>query len=883
MNLELLTTKIVMPRVADAVRRERSEVLLERVLTSRLTLVSAAAGAGKSTLIASWFTRHGLRPCWLTLDDRDNDAGRFLRYCLAALRSAVPALPHPESLETGGDHEPWLIRIINAIAESGSDVFLVLDDYHAIRRQAVHEIVETLLTHGPPALHLIVVTREDPPLPLARVRGRGELVELRTADLRLGVEEVDGILTSMGVRPGHEAVRQLTRRTEGWAVGVRLVALALLGRPSTDEAVRSIVDDPRHLLEFAAEEVWAALGDELATFTRTVAPLGRATEELAAAVTGCADAARHLDRLVSMNLLVERSGRWYRFHGILGELAARSLAERGPEALRVIHRRAARWYLDAGHPDEAACQLMQCDDYETASELLEQVGDRATKEDDLVNLARAGARLPDAVLVRHPLLCVHLAVSQIVGGEPSEAFPRWTAFADTGDAEGRYDGERAAVSAVMAFFAGNLEMAKESAQRALRRVPDRRRLIRVLALSALCVTKIWEGEVRTATIIAEEALEIGRAMGSRFVQCAVYRRLLEAAALAADHLRAAWYLTRMRERMVDSNGTPLPFTGFALLTHAEILLAENRLDDAAALVSEGLEQIDGWEPAVLSGPMLIAARIHEARGETDQAHASYDRAERYARQFELTQLDERYVGAYLARFRIRTGDLDGARAWARPWLADDEDRVTRPVRSSGVPLLDILERLTLCRLVLADSGPLDASDTVTAIAEPLTGVTRRLELAPFQLEALLLLAVAARRRGEDVQELMTAALRLGSRARLVRVFVEAGPEVARMVYEQLQTSDDRAFVATVLEAVPPADMASVYSSTREQGITPLSAREIEILRLLAEGLSNQDLADRLFVSLSTVKWHTSNVYGKLGVKSRISAVSKARALGLIDA
>lgn len=202
--------------------------------------------------------------------------------------------------------------------------------------------------------------------------------------------------------------------------------------------------------------------------------------------------------------------------------------------------------------------------------------------------------------------------------------------------------------------------------------------------------------------------------------------------------------------------------------------------------------------------------------------------------------------------------------------------------SSGIPLLDILERLTLCRLLLVDRGQHEAADTVTAIAGPLVEVTRRLDLAPFQLEALLLLAVAAKRGGEDAGVLMTTALRLGSRTRLIRVFVEAGPEVARMVYEQLETTSDRVFAAAVLDAVPPAHLASVQSMIREQGVTPLSAREIEILRLLAEGLSNQELADRLFVSLSTVKWHTSNVYGKLGVKSRVSAVSKARALGLID-
>ena len=877
----LMSTKTIPPRTVGVIQRDRLATFLERSRNARLTLVSAPAGSGKTTLLSGWFGAGCEGSCWLTLDDRDSDPVRFLRYCVAALRDVVPILPDPDVVD--GETDPWLITIVNSITAHGAEVVLVLDDYHAIRASSVHAILQTLVTHAPANLHVVVSTRVDPPFPLSLLRGRGELVELRADDLRFSNDEIASAASHHGLELDAELVSRIADRTGGWCVGVRLTLDAVRrSSPSTQDALEDTFG-PRTFHRFVADEVLDRLDDETAHVVAQLAPLGRVCEGLAAAILGESCPHRLTDFLLAQNLVVDAVGPWLRFPEPIVELTRRRLDSRSPGETSRVHRAAARWFLENAEPFEAAAHLRDAGDHDAAAEILERIADDAQKNTDVIEAARLASSLSAESVRRRPLLCVYLAVAEIVGAEPTEAFGAWLAAAAASDTDGRFDGERAAPLAVVQFFAGDLPRAKAAAQRALRRVPDRRRLLRVLSLSALAVVKMWEGDVRIAIDIAKEALEIGRSMGNAFVECAVSRRMLEAAFLAGDAEYAATVFDALRARYVDR---PYPFCGFAYLTYADVLLAQYRLDEAYAVANTGHELVDGWDPAVLSGPTLTIARIADARGDVPGAHALFVQAVRYASDFTLTRLDERYVGAYVARFRIRTGEYDGAWEWAAACGFSSESPFPGRAAQSpnDVPLLDFLETLTFARLLAATEACTEAPATIPRVIESIIEPLRANGLVPFELEATLLLALAADRRGDaGVTSLIESAVRLAAPRRLVLLFIELGDDVARLLYRHLEETSHRDFVAALLAAFPTEDRASAYRVVRDAGVTPLSPRELEILSLLADGLSNKELADAAFVSLATIKWHTSNIYTKLGVKSRIAAVSKARSLGLISA
>ncbi|TVR61462.1 MAG: hypothetical protein EA426_03440, partial [Spirochaetaceae bacterium] len=436
----LVSTKTIPPRATATIRRERLSGLFASARRARMTVVSAPAGAGKTTLAASWFAEDPSSSCWLTLDERDNDPVRFLRYCVAALRTVVPALPEPADVE--GECEPWLIQVINTIAEFGSDVVSFLDDYHAIDSSAVHTIVETLLRHAPGNFHLVIATRIDPPLGLSRLRGRGELVEVRADDLRFDVDETAALLSVLGIAADDTVIERVHRRTEGWGVGIRLSAPALVPRLGAEQSVSGAVDDTREFQRFISDEVLDRLDGDTARLVSQLAPLGRVCPELAAAVLGAPCPSRTAERLAEQNLILDFTGPWFRFPDVIVEITTDRLRGDSPGELRRIHSEAARWYRENSTPAEAAMHLIRAGENDAAAELLEKAADEALRNADLIDAVRIAAMLPDNVIGRRPLLCVYLAVAEIVGAEPSEKFGSWLEAAAAADPDRAYEGER---------------------------------------------------------------------------------------------------------------------------------------------------------------------------------------------------------------------------------------------------------------------------------------------------------------------------------------------------------------------------------------------------------------------------------------------------------
>ena len=910
----LVETKLFLPTPrAGIVTRPRLGERLSRE-GGRLILVSAPAGFGKTTLLRNWLSTTD-RVAWVSLDEADHNASTFWTYVVTALDRAVPgvgasALPPLQAGQQPTDQ--LLAGLLNELSVLPGEVTLVLDDYHLADGPDVGAGMSFLLEHLPPQLHLVLSTRADPGLPLARLRARGELIEIRAADLRFTTDESATYLNDVtGLDLTEENITALEERTEGWVAALQLAALSLQGRDDASRFIANFAGDDRYVVDYLVEEVLDRQPGPVRQFLLQTSVLDRLTGPLCDAVTGEPGGKAMLERLDRANLfLVPLDGqrRWYRYHHLFGDLLRSRLQDEHGDVAD-LHRRASDWHHQAGEPVPAVRHALAAGDLERAADLVELAVPPLRRNRQEATLRRWIGDLPDEVVERRPVLAMGFVgalmasnefddvprrlrdIEQLLNGHGSGGSNHAEddhALVVVDEAElTRLPGGIELYRGALALIGSDPDGALTHARLAVGLAPEQDDLTRASAAAVSGLASWTMGDLDAAYRGYTDAANGLRQLGyvSDVLGCSIILADLE---LTQGRLRQA---QRTYERALDlaigedpgMRGIRDMHTGLS-----QIALERNELAAAREHLRRGDEL---GEPAGLpKSPYrwrVVLALLREAEGDGETALGLLTEAQRlYVGDFAP---NVQPVPAMRARVLARQGDVAGALDWSRPSGVSADDDVS---------YLREYEQVTLARVLLAQHK-------LEAAQQPLddaVGLLLRLLVAAEDagrngtvIEIRVLLALAHQAAGDDAAALavLEPALALAEPEGYVRVFIGEGPPMIRLLTALDRVRPDWPYLRQLLQAASehadephrgprPTPTPQPGRPDADRLIEPLTERERDIMRLLASELDGPSIARELVVSLNTVRTHTKNIYAKLGVTNRRAAVARAHQLNLLS-
>ncbi len=894
-ELNATKTRSPLPRSAH-VPRPRLLQRLDEGGDSALTLMCTPPGFGKTALLAEW-VRRGPRPvAWLSLDGDDGDPIRFWRYVAAALEPTcvglstqlAPLLVGPESLPV----QHVVAKLVNALVSRSEQVVLILDDYHHVQTQAIHDALALLLERLPTQLRLIVATRSDPALPLARLRARGQLVELRAADLRFTSGEAATLLqqaTSSVLDV--ESLASLGARTEGWAVGLQLASLSLQHHDDPRAFVVSFSGTHRYVLDFLTEEVLARQPAERVRFLLETSVLEHVSGPLCDAVTGASDSQSLLEGLERDNIFLialDDSRRWWRYHHLFADVLRARLQQADPERVPMLHRNAATWFAEHGMIEPAIQHAVLANDLERAARLVEQHAQAYLLRNETATVQRWVAALPEDVVHARARLGLIAAALARIGGRIEDVEPLLAhveeSFRRDATASDAPDTGISNVPAMLALQRAALAYRRRDAPalRALSRDaraasgPDDRYLQYVinwyLAMAAFLDGRMFDVEEMLPAIETERwaALDFYAAMYAAYALSQAQRALGR-----LDNAR------RTCEEAIEAfgrvqPGTAFPTLGIAQVGLAEALLAQGDRDAALQLAVSGSELCEqlGYARWRVAG-LTTLARVLQARGDLGGALATFNEAGPSLAGAEAVTDLLNPIATERARMDLARGDVRAVQRWVESRGLDEQAEPS---------FVHEQEQLILVRLLLAQAAP----ERALALVRRLSALAELQQRHGSALEMQVLEAVALDAAGDRhmARSVLSDALIAGEAQGAVSTFVDGGARVKSLLESVGTGRLGRAYLDRVLVAFRPIanskmGVASQAIAARHELVEPLSDRELEVLRLVAGGRSNREIADELVVALDTVKKHVSHIFAKLGVSSRTQAAARGRELDLL--
>jgi LuxR family maltose regulon positive regulatory protein len=903
----LLTTKLRPPRMRPTlVARPRLREVLAGGEGRRLTLVSAPAGFGKTTLLGEWseqLLREGRSVAWVSLDESDNDPARFLSYLVAALRTvggdidegvlASLRSPEPPPVEAVAG------ALVNDLTEVPHEVTVVLDDYHVIGSEPVHEVASFLIEHLPDKVHLVISSRTDPPLPLPKLRARSQLSELRAADLRFTPEEATTFLGDvMGLSLSAKHVATLEEITEGWVAALQLAALSMRDLEDVSGFVGSFSGSTRHVLDFLGQEVLETQPQGVRQFLLGTCVLERMSAPLCDALTGHSDGQAMLERLERENLFVvalDDERRWYRYHHLFADFLKTRLERESLERIKELHRRAATWYEWNGWTSEAVEHALAAGDVEWASRLVEYNALAFVLRGEGATMDRWLSALPAGLVRSRPRLSLARAIWALISGRTDEVEPLLTdaerAFAtadqpheppveEAASGLANVPGTVAQLRAELARQRGEAERAIQFAQQALTHAGEGDRYLRYLSHWNLAVATLMQGRLGEAEDMLTELVRDPWATGPNhyFAVRACYT--LGQAQSGQGRLGAALETYRQGlELAAEAGRPPVPTAGVPHVGLAEILCEQNELDGALEHATEGVvlcRQLGYAQQLVTS--LTVLAWIRQARGDQAGALQAISEAERLVPNPNLLVDIIFPVVVQRARLLLAQGKVDDAAHWCaeRGLSVEDEPSYLRE-----------REHLVLARVLLAQDKPDQALRLLERLREEAEAADRAGSV--IEILALQALALWAKGKKERAVSSLTRALALAESKGYIRTFVEEGPAMGDLLSATLEARQrghldaagcvSDSYLAQLIAAIAQEDASAPVAD--ERLAEPLSERELEVLALIATGDSNAKIADKLFVSTITVKTHINNLYRKLGTRRRTQAVARAREMSLL--
>lgn len=880
----LLTTKLNLPPLrAEIVSRTRlverlgDNLLQDGKFGRRLTLISAPAGYGKTTLAMDWLITlsptplpegapsgddngQGVRATWLSLDEADNDPRRFITYLIATLQQIDKSIGQAASATLQSPQPPpdelMITSLVNEIASVSQSFLLILDDYHVIHTPPIHHQLAFLLDHQPDNLHLVITTREDPLLPISRLRARGHMLEIRQDDLRFTAEETAEFLkTVMGLDLSTDEIAALERRTEGWIAGLQLAALSMQGRDDLKGFVQAFTGSSRFILDYLIEEVFEKQSPDVKDFLLKTSILERLSGPLCDAVAEKRNSQELLEVLEQANLFIiplDQSRVWYRYHRLFADLL-RNRLRASSFAESELHQRASQWYENNNYPSDAIQHALAAQDWVHAADLITAISESMLKRGEMITIIGWFESLPEEMLQANPKLCFDYCWSLLLAGRFDVAAPLLEQVEQTAKDIPEFLGEVFAAQAYLARGQGDHALMVEKSQKALALLPESSITSRGIVAVNLGLAYWHMGQMGAAEKVLAEALDAGRATGNHYA--ALTALIFQGRVLA---VRGQLYEAKGYFESAIEQGNEIPVNALAYMDLAtlhyewnELDVSESHLEKAIALCKRG------HNDEFLVGSLMIESRLRVAQGDLEGAEEALGQARELVRSKNIPAHTAERVDVAQARYLLAKGDPIG----------ELEQILTEKVDCHPFyRFLGVTKALVL------------PENHARAYLDGLSQAARANEWG-YGLIAVRALQAAQAETQEKALEFLTEALELAEGGGYIRTFVEVGENLIPLLREAAGRGISPDYVGQIL--VVMAGKADITRADQSSLVEPLSERELEVLQLVTEGMSNREIAEQLIISTGTAKTHVHNLCGKLGVRNRTEAAMKAKELHLV--
>ncbi len=913
MAIPLLQTKLYTPRPRPSlVPRPRLLEKLDCVLERKLTLISAPAGFGKTTLLSEWIEHQDLRRrrqrqkqtapqiAWLSLDTNDNNPARFLFYFVSALQnlgvlSTDEFLPAFQDFQISSINEIWEV-LASQIAACPGQILLVFDDYHVIESPTIHEGITFMLEQMPPCMHLVITSRADPPLPLSRLRVRGELAELRADDLRFNPEETTAFLDMwIGEKLSAADREELEARTEGWVAGLQLAALALQKMAEKNDGneeglsafVQRLSGSSRFIMDYLVEEVLQRLPEDWRSFLLQTSILEQLTAPLCDAVTQRHDSQGILDELEKANLFLfplDDQRVWYRYHHLFAELLRSIMQADQPTRIPELHYQASAWYESRNMVTEAIQHALKVPDFDEAARLMEKVALDTVRRGDVMTLQNWSALIPREQARHRPILCVCFAISFELSAK-LEVADEYLALIDRSSVTPDLQNHIITANSMHAFYTGNYERAIQYYRQSVEQpTVEDTALKGVLALSSGAAYEMI-GDDEAAYQSLQEGRRLSHAIGNRTTELRIIKKLGDLQVRRGQlHAGALSYHQALQMGSIGEKGY-LPVTAHAVAAIGQVLYEWNQLDEAERYLLKGIEASRKLENSFgLMSNLQCLARIYWIRGDRERAQKLREETEQVRLEFPPLPSFAAQESLQQVRMYLRLGETMAAARWAQEHGQDWK---------SGYGYTKELMAILWSRVRIAQEKSPQAIEILEYALPPARAAGRWGTV--IELLVLQALALELERQTAPAVSSLEEALRLAEAERYTRIFMDEGEPMVRLLRMEYRAKEKgtREYETRLLEGLLPTEapvlpvsaavsikMTSGKSIDHHVLIEPLTQRELAILQMIIEGRSNQEIAEKLVITLGTVKAHVSNIYGKLDVRSRTQAIVKAGELGL---
>jgi LuxR family maltose regulon positive regulatory protein len=863
----LLSTKLSIPPLRSGlvarprlVERMNSSLLQNGRFERKMTLISAPAGYGKTTLALEAIKRIGLPIAWLSLDDADNDPRRFITYLIAAMgqvsesvgQSTVGMLQSPQP----PPDELLLTALVNEIAAVSQPFILVLDDYHVIHTPTIHGQLAFLLEHQPDTLHLVITTREDPLLPVSRLRARGQVLEIRQDDLRFtGTETAEFLKSLMGLNVSPDEISALERRTEGWIAGLQLAALSMQGRDDLPGFIQAFTGSSRFILDYLVEEVFERQSPDVKDFLLKTSILERLSGPLCDAVVEQTGSRALLKSLEQANLFIvplDQSRGWYRYHRLFAELLRHRLRVSNL-AENELHQRASIWFENNNFLLEAIGHSLAAQDWARAADLITVSSTEMLKRGEVMTVIRWFQKLPEEMLLSNPQLCFEYCWPLLLAGGFDVAKPLLERVEQAAGEMPEFLGEVYAAQAYLARGSGDHELMVKKSQQALSLLPKSSVNSRGIVAMNLGLAYWHMGQMQAAEEVLAEALEVSQATGNHYA--ALTSLIFQGRVFA---VRGQLHQAKGFFGRAVQIGGEIPINALAYMDLATLHYEWNALDVCDKNLQKAIELCQrSQNNEFLVGSLMIQSRTRIAQGDLVGAENALNQAWDLVRSGKIPTGTAERMDAAQVRLLLAKGEPTGE------W----EQNLTEKVDCH--PFYRFLG-VTKAR-ILPDPPARAYLDGLSKAAQANEWI--------YGLIAVCALQATLAESQEEAMDFLIEALQLAEGGGFIRSFVEVGEKLVPLLREAVQRGIAPEYASRILDVM--AEKADITKADQSSLVEALSERELEVLRLVTEGMSNREIAEKLFISTGTAKTHVHNLCGKLGVRNRTEAALKAKELGLV--